>query len=89
MKTLEELNSPVLAFIRDKCETGAGKEIECKLLFERWKDWCDSIGRKETGTVQTFGRDLGASCPKVTSYATHRHGARMRLFRGIDVKPGA
>jgi putative DNA primase/helicase len=87
IQTMEELSSPALAFVADKCEIGPGKEIECKLLFDHWRDWCSSIGRKEPGTVQSLGKDLAAACPQVTTYATNRQGVKLRFFRGIDVKP--
>jgi putative DNA primase/helicase len=76
----------VLAFIREKCEIGPGKEIETKLLFEAWCEWCKAAGRKETGTAQSFARDLRAACSGITTSNTTRHGIQVRVYKGIELK---
>jgi putative DNA primase/helicase len=86
IESLEELASPALAFVHERCEVGAGLEVETKVLFEAWGEWCRSVGRKETGTAQSFARDLRAACPRTTTYNTTRDDRRLRFYRGIDRK---
>src|SRR5262249_44351192 len=86
---LEELSSPVLAFVRERCKIEQpGLEVECKSLFEAWCDWCKSTGWKP-GTPQSFAKDLRAACPLVSTKQTQvggREGKFVRLYKGIDVK---
>jgi putative DNA primase/helicase len=87
IEAMEELSSPITAFIRDKCETGPDDSIEAKRLFEAWEDWCKAAGRKEAGTIQNFGRDLRAAHPAVSAYRPESEGPRPRHFKGIKTKP--
>lgn len=92
IESLEELSSPVLAFGREQCQFGTGLEVECGRLFEAWKAWCESAGRKEAGTAQSFARDLRAAFPEVSTRNTTRTAAdgtksQPRLYVGVDVKP--
>jgi putative DNA primase/helicase len=81
---LEDLGSPIGAFIRDRCEIGPGKSIPCQTLFNAWCAWCETQGRKEPGTVQTFGRDIRAAVPGVVS-KQDRAAGMARVFHGIDL----
>jgi putative DNA primase/helicase len=60
---LDALGSPVGAFVRARCEVGAGKRENVNKVFREWRDWCDGQGRDKPGTAQTFGRDLRAAVP--------------------------
>jgi putative DNA primase/helicase len=77
MESLEELSSPVLAFVRQRCDIGAGKEIRTAELFREWSQWCQENGTKETGTQQSFARDLRAACPGVETDKTTRKGEQL------------
>ena len=86
VQQLEVLGSPTGAFIREKCEIGAGHTATIDQLFGAWCQWCQEQGRDKPGTKQTFGRDLRAACPglKVTQ---PRHGdERERAYQGIRIK---
>ena len=86
VQQLEDLGSPTGAFIREKCEIGAGHTATIDQLFGAWCQWCQEQGRDKPGTKQTFGRDLRAACPglKVTQ---PRHGdERERAYQGIRIK---
>jgi putative DNA primase/helicase len=88
LESLEELSSPMIAFTRDRCELGTAREIETKVLFDAWVDWCTANGQKRPGTTQWFARDLRAACSQVSTYNTTRAGTQVRLFSGIDLKAG-
>jgi P4 family phage/plasmid primase-like protien len=84
---LEELSSPVLAFVREQCRIEEpGLEVESKALFDAWCEWCKSVGRKEPGTAQSFARDLRAACPLMSTRQTRVAGVPTRFYQGIDLR---
>ena len=63
IEALEDLGSPIGAFLRGQCIVDPGRCVEFGRLFNAWKAWCDDQGRDHPGTVQAFGRDLRAAVP--------------------------
>jgi putative DNA primase/helicase len=86
VERMEELGSPVQVFIRERCEIKPGLEVDTKVLFQAWCDWCQSTGKKEPGTAQSFASELYAACSHLTSYHTTRDQKAMRFYQGIDLK---
>ncbi len=86
IERLEELASPIGAFLRDECEIGPGLDVECKALFEQWVDWCKQQNRDHPGTVQTFGRDLQAAVPQLRVARPREGEIRVRKYEGIRIK---
>ncbi len=85
MRQLEDLSSPVGAFVRDRCQVGAALEVDKDTLFEAWKDWCHDEGRDKAGTKAVMMRDLRAAVPGLT-LRRHRAGAgRDRVVQGITL----
>jgi putative DNA primase/helicase len=84
VQELDDLGSPINAFVRDRCTIGPEKEIECQLLYDAWKTWCELQGRKDAGTVQTFSRDLRAAVPGLHA-KQHRSMGMKRAFHGIGI----
>jgi putative DNA primase/helicase len=83
VQEMEDLSSPIGAFLRDRCLIGPQCTVEPAKLFEAWNEWCKSQGRDHPGTVQTFGRDLRAAVPAL-SISQPRDGIeRLRLYQGI------
>jgi putative DNA primase/helicase len=85
VQDLEDLASPVGAFVRDWCEVGAGKRAWVDELYQAWKRWCDVDGRTVVSNRQVFGRDLTTAVPSV---ATRRNSDVGRFYEGIALKPG-
>jgi len=84
---MQDLSSPISAFIRDCCEEGDGFAVPISLLFDAWRDWCHRHGRDHVGTQQSFGRDLRAAVPKLdTSQPRRPDGSRERVYRGIGLR---
>jgi putative DNA primase/helicase len=79
----------VTAFVRDRCVIDAAIAIPCESLFQPWRLWCDANGRKEHGTVQTFGRDLSAAFPTVKVVKPRERGKRVRQYQGIGLTTDA
>jgi putative DNA primase/helicase len=80
---LQDLVSPVAAFVRDRCEQGP-HEIPCKTLWEQWKLWAEDNGHRP-GSNSTFGRDLRAVIPALRVIRP-RDGDRERLYRGVRTR---
>jgi len=83
---LEDLGSPISAFMRDCCDVGEGKTVEVETLFGKWQTWCIKCGRDRSGTVQTFGRDLRAAVPGLRVSQPRGGGARTRFYQGVGLK---
>jgi putative DNA primase/helicase len=86
IEDLEVLASPTKAFLNDRCHVRPGLSVPVELLYQTWKAWCDSVGRKEHGTKQTFGRDLKAAIPSLRTTQPRDGDNRHRSYEGIDLK---
>ena len=83
VESLEDLSSPIGAFVREQCEVGPGYETPVRDLFAAWKSWCEDKGRKEHGTEQGFGRDLRAFLPHIDDRRPRVDGGRIRVYAGV------
>jgi putative DNA primase/helicase len=63
IQELEDLSSPIRAFLREKCVVGATETVGVHNLYLQWEIWCRACGRENPGTKQVFGRDLRAALP--------------------------
>lgn len=84
VQEIEDLSSPVAAFVRDRCVVGPGYRVSTNSLYDSWKQWCEDEGRQLVSTKQTFGRDLAAAAPGVT----RRRGTTENFYEGISQKGG-
>lgn len=81
VREMEDLGSPVGAFIRDRCIVGVGHRAWVDDLYEAWKSWCEQDGRNTVSTKQTFGRDLVAA-----SGVKYRRGTgQVPFYEGISL----
>ena len=83
---LQDLVSPMSAFVRDRCETGVGLHIPVDSLFDVWKQWCVE-NKQRVGSVQTFGQKLMAVVPALRRTRPEADdGTRYRAYEGITVR---
>ena len=83
VQEIEDLSSPVSAFVRESCTVGPAHRVDVESLYSAWKRWCESQGRHAISTKQTFGRDLAAAIAGIT----RRRGSGMQPFyEGISLK---
>ena len=83
---MEDLGSPVGAFLRERCIIGAGRAVECSRLFDAWVAWCRENNREHPGTVQGFGRDLRSVVPDLSvPNPRNSDGSRTRFYQGLDL----
>jgi putative DNA primase/helicase len=83
IRQLEDLGSPVGAFVRDRCALGGDRVVPCDELYQAWRSWCDDNGRHRTNT-QVFGRDLRATRPELQ--VRQLGGDRKRHYAGIGLR---
>ncbi|MBN1854572.1 MAG: hypothetical protein JW829_17705 [Pirellulales bacterium] len=86
---MNDLASPVAAFVRDCCEVGPTEAVEVAEIFSAWQSWCKQQGReKYVGTVQSFGRDLLAAHPGIRRKRPREGDDRKRVYEEISLKDG-
>jgi len=73
VRHMEDLASPVGAFVRDECVVEPGQRVWVDDLYSDWKRWCERDGHTMTVTRQSFGRDLAAAVPGVVRRRECRH----------------
>ena len=87
VQDLEDLGSPITAFLREECSVGPGHTVEINLLFKAWTEFSKRQGRDHAGTAQTFGRDLRAKLPGLTTTRPRDdQGERLRFYQGIGLR---
>jgi hypothetical protein len=87
VQDLEDLGSPITAFLREECSVGPSHTVEVNLLFEAWTEFSKRQGRDNAGTTQTFGRDLRAKLPGLTTIRPRDdQGGRLRFYQGIGLR---
>ena len=84
---LEDLGSPISAFLRDRCEIGPKFSVLRDQLYRAWREWCGSQGHDHPSTKETFGRDLRAALPGIKGKRRRTDGVQKRYYLGIGLKP--
>jgi len=85
IRNMEDLSSPVGAFVRERCDVGASLRVWVDDLYIAWREWCEQEGRNVVSTKQTFGRDLLAAVPGIIC---RRHSVHGRFYEGIGLVNG-
>jgi len=85
LRQLEDLSSPVGAFLRDRCVIGPEHEADKDDLYTAWKEWCASEGRDRSSTKAVFFRDLKAAAPAIKDVRPRDNGGRAHVYRGIGL----
>jgi putative DNA primase/helicase len=83
IRELEDLTSPVGAFVRERCVVGSSHSVEAGDLFAAWKEYCASVGRDHVGTAALFGRNLRAVVPGLHVSQPRTDFGRTRWYEGI------
>jgi putative DNA primase/helicase len=85
IEELNDLGSPITAFLREGCEIGPGRSVPVKELYAAWRSWCNASGCDKPGSEQTFGRDLRAVCPGIKVAQPREGDDRHRIYKGIGL----
>jgi putative DNA primase/helicase len=86
VRDIEDLASPMGAFVRERCVVGAGYDVPVDTLFTSWQNWCEVKGRREPGTEQVFGRDLRTVLPHINTPQRRKNGRVVRVFTGVRLR---
>jgi putative DNA primase/helicase len=91
IQELEDLSSPIGAFVRDRCNLGPSESIERDQLYKAYQQWCLDHGHKAVSDA-TFGRDLRAAASAVRPFRPRtgvlkrpKYYAGIRLLTDHDV----
>ena len=87
LEEMEDLSSPVGAFVKECCVVGVGRQIARADLYAAWRGWCEERGR-EPGEAATFGRNLRAAVPSIGASYPRDGGGRVRMYEGIALAEG-
>jgi putative DNA primase/helicase len=85
LRRLEDLSSPVGAFVRDRCVIDPVRHVDKDVLWEAWKEYCHAEGRDRAGTKNVFYRDLHAAYPGLVESRPRVETKRVRVITGIDL----
>jgi putative DNA primase/helicase len=85
IQQMEDLASPVAAFIRRECLLYPEAEIEVDRLWKAWKTFCDGENVR-LGSKATFGRDLRAAAPTVKRRRPREGDERLYTYTGITLR---
>jgi putative DNA primase/helicase len=88
-EVMDDLSSPMLAFIRECCVIGDSNIVRVSELYAAWQEWCRASGRDTTTTEQTFGRDLLAAVPRLRKTQPRDGYSRYRAYQGIGLRPSS
>ena len=84
---MEELGSPVTAFVRDECVAGEEHEVSRADLHEAFAAWAKENGKKVVTDSAGFGRDLRAAIPNIHDVQHRVFGKPVRFYHGIGLQP--
>jgi putative DNA primase/helicase len=85
MVALQDLASPVAAFVRDRCVRGAEHEVAVDDLYAAWRAWAEDNGHVKS-TKQVFGRDLRAAIPGLRVTRPRDGDTRVRAYSGVALR---
>jgi len=84
--TMDELASPIAAFLRDRCVVEPDGICSVASIYESWRSWCHEHGRDAVGDGHSFGRDLHAAIPGLTTVRPRTPSGRIRQYLGIRLR---
>ena len=83
--TMQDLASPVGAFVRERCKLGADDEIAVDDLYGAYKSWCE-LSEYPKSPKAHFGRDLRAACPSVRKRRPRDGSRRHFVYAGVRLR---
>jgi putative DNA primase/helicase len=83
---LNDLGSPVSAFLRECCNIGPEYEARRGDVYEAYKAWAKEHGKEHVEDATGFGRALRAALPSIVTRQPRIDGQPVRFYGGIGLK---
>ncbi len=83
LAAMEELESPISAFLGDRCVLDPREIVPVATLYKVWRSWCQEHGRDAVGDQPSFGPDLHAASPGLSKSRLRQGSLRITPYRGI------
>ncbi len=84
--TMDELASPITAFLVERCIQETDASCSIASLYDAWRSWCQEHGRDAVGDEHSFGRDLHAAIPGLVTTRPRTPEGRVRLYQGVRLR---
>ena len=89
IRTLQDLASPVGAFIRECCEVGPDRSVEVDHLYAAYRLWSEGSGHAKS-PKHVFGRDLRAALGgRLKVRQVGPRADRQRVYEGVELTADA
>jgi len=85
VRQMEDLSSPIAAFVRDRCVVDYRAEVAVEALWTEWKSWCAETNTP-VNTKALFGRDLRAALPRLKMGRPRHAGDRVYRYEGVGLR---
>jgi putative DNA primase/helicase len=86
---LEDLSSPIKAFVKERCEISFDKRVECRALYREYGRWTfeqhQSIASR-VPPINLFSRDLRAAVPGLKVSQPRINGKQTRVYEGLGLR---
>ena len=83
---LNDLASPVSAFLRECCNIGPEYEVQRESLYDSYCEWAKEHGRQHVEDLVGFGRALRAALPDLSNPQHRIDGKPARFYGGVGLK---
>lgn len=77
-------NSPVVCFVEDECQIGAGREVYKDDLYDRYDGYCTKSGFRRQNK-ETFFRDLYLAISHLSQTRRRTEHGRVNIVQGISL----
>lgn len=89
LTALQDLASPVGAFVREACDVGPDEVVAVEQLWKTWRSWAEENGHGKGGNKQMFARDLKAVIPNLRRIRPRGEGdERPYVYTGVALRKG-
>ena len=78
---MEELDSPISAFLGDRCVLDPREIVSVATLYKVWRSWCQEHGRDAVGDEPSLGPDLHAASPSLSKSRVREGSLRITHYR--------
>lgn len=85
VQEIEDLSSPVKAFVRHCCVLGDGRQATADGLYKAWLSWCQEQGRDRSCIKDVFCKDLLAAVPSLRKIHPRICGRQVLSYAGIGL----